>query len=75
MNTRLPLLLLLAPILAHAQGPSPSPSPAPAVLEEMDSYERLEALDAEQIKLATETIRANHAEASALDETGKARAT
>lgn len=41
----------------------------------MDSLDRLEALDAEQIKLATETIRANHAEASALDETGMARAT
>ena len=71
-------MLLLASLVAHAQEPSPSPdaapSPAPAP-EEMDSYERLEALDAAQIKLATETIRANHAEASALDETGMARAT
>ena len=41
----------------------------------MDSRERLEALDAEQIKLATETIRANHAESSTLDEAGMARAT
>jgi len=75
MNILLPLLLLLAPMLAHAQEPSLSPSPAPAAREEMDSYERLEALDAEQIRLATETIRANHAEASVLDEVGMARAT
>ena len=68
------LLLLFASVVARAQEPSASPSVAPEP-EEMDSYERLEALDAAQIKLATETIRSNHAEASSLDETGMARAT
>ena len=72
------LLLFLAPLFARAQEPSPSPTAAPSPVpaqEEMDSYERLETLDAAQIKLATETIRANHAEAATLDETGMARAT
>jgi hypothetical protein len=72
------LLLFLAPLVARAQEPSPSPTAAPSPVpaqEEMDSYERLEALDAAQIKLATETIKANHAEAATLDETGMARAT
>lgn len=72
----LALLFFLAPIVALAQEPSPAaaPSPTPAQAE-MDSYDRLEALDAAQIKLATDTIRAKHAEGSALDETGMARAT
>ena len=66
------LPVLLAPLLAHGQEPSPSPSPAD---QAMDSYERLELLDAAQIKLATDTIRAKHAEAAALDDIGMARAT
>lgn len=70
-------LFLIFPLLVHAQEPSPTPGPAPspAAAEKMDSYERLEALDAAQIKLATDTIRAKHAEAATLDETGMARAT
>jgi hypothetical protein len=71
------LWFFLAFSLAHAQE-SPAPSPAPPSTSgdvAMDSYERLEALDATQIKLATETIRSNHAESAALDETGMARAT
>ena len=73
------LLLFFAPLVALAQEPSPSPAsaatPAPAQEEGIDSYERLEALDPAQIKLATETLRTNHAEAATLDETGMARAT
>jgi hypothetical protein len=68
------LPVLLAPLLAHGQEPSPSPAPAPAG-PAMDPYERLELLDAAQIKLATDTIRAKHAEAAALDDIGMARAT
>jgi len=68
-------LFLVLPWTIWAEDPAPAPSPSPSPAPEMDSYDRLEALDAGQIKLATETIRANHAEASALDETGLARAT
>jgi len=68
-------LFLVLPWTVWAEDPAPAPSPSPSPAPEMDSYDRLEALDAGQIKLATETIRANHAEASALDETGLARAT
>lgn len=63
-------ILLLAFSAAIAQESAP---PAPEA-EDMDSYERLEALDAAQIKLATDAIRAKHAEAATLDETGLARA-
>lgn len=69
------LLALSFPLAVRAQEPSPVPSPAPSPIAEMDSRDRLEALDAAQIKLATETIRSNHVEATALDETGLARAT
>lgn len=69
------LLFLLLPFLAQAQEPSPSPEPSPMPAVKMDSYERLEALDAAQIKTATDALRANHAEAATLDETGMARAT
>ena len=69
------LTVVFAPFVAWAQEPTPSPTPAPGPVEEMDSYDRLEALDATQIKTATDTIRANHAEAASLDETGMARAT
>lgn len=70
------LLLFLAPLLAAAQEPSPSPSATPVSAEaDMDSAARLESLDAAQIGLATDTIRAHHAEAASLDETGMARAT
>jgi len=75
MRLRLQPLLLLAAFSAHAQEPSPSPTPAPSPASEMDSYDRLESLDAAQIKTATDAIRANHAEAASLDETGMARAT
>lgn len=71
---RIAILFCLAALPAHAQEPSPSPAVA-AVEQTADSYDRLEALDAAQIKLATDTIRANHAESAALDETGMARAT
>lgn len=69
------LTVVFAPFVAWAQEPTVSPTPAPGPVEEMDSYDRLEALDAEQIKLATDTIRTKHVEATDLDETGLARAT
>ena len=69
MNKFAPILVV-APLVAFAQEPAPTPAE-----RGMDLYERLEALDAGQIKLATETIRADHAEASTLDETRMARAT
>jgi Peptidase family S41 len=69
------LLLLLAALTARAQDAAPSPPAAPPAEKEMDSYRRLEELDAGQIKLATDTLRSNHAESAALDETGMARAT
>lgn len=69
------LPIVFVSFVAWAQEPASSPSPAPTPAEEMDSSQRLEALDASQIRTATEAIRANHAEAAALDETGLARAT
>lgn len=68
-------LLVVLPLTGRAQEPSPSPEPSPTPAVEMDSAERLETLDAAQIKLATEAIRTNHAEAATLDETGMTRAT
>ncbi|MGA0110576.1 MAG: S41 family peptidase [Chthoniobacterales bacterium] len=75
---KLAWLLFFAPVFAHAQEPASSPAAAPTPVPApvtWDARERLEALDAAQIKLATETILANHAGAPALDETGMARAT
>lgn len=68
------LLLVLLPFVAVAQKPSPSATP-PTSKPEMDAAERLDALDAAQIKLATDAIRKQHVEAATLDETGLARAT
>lgn len=73
---RFAAILFLAPLpAAFAQEATPSPLPDdPLAVEVMDSGDRLAVLDAAQIKLATEVLRAKHVESANLDETVLGRA-